>query len=105
MPLSKKRKPKRRSTSRPQPIPSTVAPAAAGKLGGKKKISRQQIVIYLISIIMILSLAIGYLVNGPTTPPAPTATPVVSEVEGEQPAGQDQPAPDAAATAEPTAEQ
>ncbi len=54
MPVSKKRK-KRKRSSLP-PAKAAVAP--------KKKITKQQILIYIISGVMILSLAIGFIASG-----------------------------------------
>ncbi len=94
MPVSKKRKPKRRNTS---PIRSSAGSAATGAngsksgLASKKKLSTQQIIIYVISALVVLSMAIGYLVgnNGPTITPTPTLAPAV-----------DTPAPDTSSTEE-----
>lgn len=94
MPVSKKRKPKRRNTS---PIRSSAAGAATGASGGKsglaskKKLSTQQIIVYVISALVVLSMAIGYLVgnSGPAVTPTPTLAPAV-----------DTPAPDTSGTEE-----
>lgn len=68
VPVSKKRK-KKRSYSPPPPKIKTAAPK-------KRKITTQQIIIYVISGLMILSLAIGFLVSGSgTTRTAPTPGP------------------------------
>ncbi len=87
MPVSKKRKPKRRSTSginKVAPLSAaTPAPAKSGLSAllpnNTKKLSKQQIIIYVVSILVVLSMAISYLV-GNSTPatPAPTATPAAS---------------------------
>lgn len=94
MPVSKKRKKKQKTA--PVRYKKTVAP--------KKRITRQQILIYVISGLMILSLAIGFIATGSTNPPPPT--PVPQNILVETPAPQDQgdssaPAPEA--TSEPAA--
>lgn len=88
MPVSKKRvKPKRRSASGVNKVAPLVAPAEAPAKGGlstllpknSKKLSKQQIIFYVISILVVLSMAIGYLVgNSAPSVPAPTATSAAS---------------------------
>jgi len=56
VPVSKKRK-KKKSYSPPPPSSKAAAPK-------KKKLTTQQIVIYIISALMILSLALGFLLSG-----------------------------------------
>lgn len=69
MPVSKKRKKK---TYSGPPLPKGKK-ATAPK---KKKITRQQIIIYVISGLMILSLAIGFLASGSgRSQPPPTVAP------------------------------
>jgi hypothetical protein len=102
VPVSKKRKPKRRNTAPVKSGASGIgASTVAGKGKVKKKLSRQQIIIYLISFAMILSLAISFLV-GNSGPSGPVPTPTVAGVEAPAPAGtsteEAQPAP----TTEPT---
>lgn len=93
MPVSKKRKPKNnKRTTPPQKAVTTTSgsAAAAGKKDDskKKKLSKQQIAIYVISAVMILSLAVGYLVgnsrSGGRGAPAPTTAPTVA-TSGETP--------------------
>ncbi len=95
MPVSKKRKPKRRYTP---PARSSAPGAVSGANGGKsglapkKKLSTQQIIVYVISALVVLSMAIGYLVgnnNRPGATPRTSATVVV-----------DTPAPGATGTEE-----
>ncbi len=90
MPISKKRKPKRRNTA---PIRSSAISASGAKSGlaSKKKLSTQQIIIYVLSALVILSMAIGFLVSnsGPSIVPTPTSAPIVST-----------PAPDTSSTEE-----
>jgi hypothetical protein len=66
VPVSKKRKKKQRKG--PPPSKSRAVPK-------KKKITKQQILIYVISGLMIISLAIGFLASG-STRVRPTATPL-----------------------------
>lgn len=91
MPVSKKRKPKRKSGPLPRrtmPVSST-APEQSKGLIRKKDVNWQRIAIYVISIVMILSLAIGYLV-GNSPPPVPTPTlPAVTGTEVPAPAEED----------------
>lgn len=105
MPVSKKRKPKRRSTSgvnKVSPLITTApAPAKSGLsalLPNTKKLSKQQIIIYVVSILVVLSMAISYLV-GNSAPPAPvsTSTPAAST-----PAPTSQSGDSAAPTTQPT---
>ncbi|MEW5961638.1 MAG: hypothetical protein AB1801_28305 [Chloroflexota bacterium] len=95
MPVSKKRKKKSFS---PPPPPKSGAVAVPKK----KKLTTQQILIYVISGLMILSLAIGFLVgNTRRSQAVPTAAPQ-STILLETPApAESTPAP---ATVEPTTE-
>lgn len=79
MPVSKKRKPKRKSS--PYPTRKTAAiPQSQGGTAPKKR-NWQRIAIYVISLVMILSLALGYLLgNSPPPVPTPTLAPVESIV-------------------------
>ncbi|RME76226.1 MAG: hypothetical protein D6784_06345 [Chloroflexi bacterium] len=56
-------------------------------MGGKKKkkISRQQILIYVISGLMILSLAIGFVATGSTRRARPTVAPAGNEIQVQTP--------------------
>jgi hypothetical protein len=67
VPVSKKRK-KKKSYSPPPPKSKVAAPK-------KKKITTQQIIIYIISALMILSLALGFLLSGSSTQAVPTPAP------------------------------
>jgi hypothetical protein len=81
VPVSKKRKSKKRSAPAGKSTPTSSSPAAKSGVLPKKKLSRQQIIIYVISIVMILSLAVSYLVgnSGPAVAPTPApATPVLN---------------------------
>jgi hypothetical protein len=103
VPVSKKRKPKRPTTSQPKvKSASNSGPSAAGITPKKNKLSRQQIIFYIISILVVLSMAIGYLVgNGRSAPiPTPTAAPTVSAPEptGESENGNTTPTTEAPAT-------
>jgi hypothetical protein len=103
VPVSKKRKPKQNKRTTP-PKKTAATPtsggsaAAAGKADGskKKKLTKQQIAIYVISVVMILSLAIGYLVGNSRgrSGVIPDSTPTVAA------AGQTPEATQAAPTAE-----
>ena len=57
MPVSKHRKKKKQKKSGPPPPKSLAAPK-------KKKLTTQQILIYVISALVILSMAIGFLASG-----------------------------------------
>jgi hypothetical protein len=82
VPVSKKRKKKQRSS--PLPSRSKTAPK-------KKKITKQQIVIFVISGLMILSLAIGFLASGSTRSHVPpTALPQESNILLDTPVPEDQ---------------
>jgi hypothetical protein len=76
VPVSKKRKTKQKSGSYPQK--KSVAPP--------KKITKQKILIYVISILMIASLMAGYLFSGASSTPAPTAVPQSDNILQEAPA-------------------
>lgn len=78
MPVSKKRKPKGKSS----PYPTRKAAATPQSQGTtSKKRNWQRIAIYVISLVMILSLALGYLLgNSPPPVPTPTLAPVESIV-------------------------
>ena len=79
MPVSKKRKPKRRITSPVRASAANSSSTLTSKTNPKKKLSRQQIIIYVVSIAMILSLAISYLVgNGRRSGAVPASSPTVS---------------------------
>ena len=112
MPLSKKRKPKKRSSSQRSSLsPSSSSLPAKGGLVSKTKFTRQQIIIYIVSIAMILSLAIGFLASGTSPQVAPAATPIPSDANSSldtpTPAAQDSGegnTPTSEATVEPTAE-
>lgn len=71
MPVSKKRKKKRIKPSGP-PLPKSELSAK------KKKLSRQQILIYVFSALVILSLAVGFVISSvgsqPVQPGAPGST-------------------------------
>lgn len=68
MPVSKKRK-KKRSYSPPPPSSKAAVPK-------KRKITTQQLIIYIISALMILSLALGFLLSGSRrTRVVPTSAP------------------------------
>lgn len=107
MPVSKKRiKPKRRSTSGVNKVVPLAAPPAAPVKTGlgallpntKKKLSKQQIVIYVVSILVVLSMAISYLVGNSTrSTPVPAATSAAST-----PAPTGQSSDSSAPTAQPT---
>ncbi|HET8669867.1 MAG TPA: hypothetical protein VFM05_04365 [Candidatus Saccharimonadales bacterium] len=104
MPVSKRRKPKRRSSpvGKSSPASSSSLAPKSGLLP-KKKLSRQQIIIYVISIVMILSLAISYLIgnSGPTVPPTPT--PLNAALDTPAPANQSTEEVVSTPTPEPTA--
>ena len=91
MPVSKKRKKK------PVPPPTKKAAPPASKL------SRQKILIYIISIVMILSLALGYILGNSGPAPVPTVTPlpvnsgIVTPASEEQAGEQDAPEDEAGA--------
>ena len=57
MPVSKHRKKKKQKKSGPPPPKSMATPK-------KRKLTRQQILIYVISTLVILSMAIGFLASG-----------------------------------------
>lgn len=79
MPLSKKRKPKRKSSPYPIRKAAATTPQSQGRV--LKKRNWQRIAIYVISAVMILSLALGYLLgNSPPPVPTPTVVPVESIV-------------------------
>lgn len=79
MPLSKKRKPKRKSS--PYPTRKAAVTTSQSQGGAQKKRNWQRIAIYVISVVMILSLALGYLLgNSPPPVPTPTLAPVESIV-------------------------
>jgi hypothetical protein len=103
VPVSKKRKPKRRPSSAIRSSAPSSSTSLASGASPKKKLSRQQIIIYVISIAMILSLAISYLI-GNNSNPVPVATPTLGGVETPAPANsateEAQPSP----TTEPTTE-
>ena len=66
MPVSKKRKKKKEKPSGPPPPKRVTAQP-------KNKITRQQIIIYAISALVIISMAIGFLLSGAGgQPPTPT---------------------------------
>ena len=71
MPVSKKRVKKEQRKSAP-PAPKSLTPP-------KKKLTTQQILIYVISALVILSMAIGFLASGSGTPVYPTPTPSALE--------------------------
>ena len=56
MPVSKHRKKKKQKKSGPPPPKSTVAP--------KKKLTTQQILIYVISALVVISMAVGLIASG-----------------------------------------
>ena len=79
MPVSKKRKPKRKSS--PYPIRKVAATSPQSQGVAPKKRNWQRIAIYVISVVMILSLALSYLLgNSPPPVPTPTLAPVESIV-------------------------
>jgi hypothetical protein len=104
VPVSKKRKKKRSSPAAGPPPPK------AEVVTRKKKLSKQQIAIYVFSILVILSLALSFLIsnNTPAVPSdvstgqsvAPTAPPGADAEENEQEGG-DEAAP-SEVTPEPT---
>lgn len=88
MPVSKKRKKKRSAPAAPPPPRAEVATR-------KKKLSKQQIAIYVFSVLIILSLALSFIIsnNTPAVSPdvstgqgviAPTATSGAEAEENEQ---------------------
>lgn len=101
MPVSKKRKPKYNKKSAPPyqktAIATGVTPAATGKSAGspKKKLSKQQIIIYVISAVVILSMAISYLVgnSGSSGRGAPAPTSASTVTTPDQGSSADQAAP------------
>jgi hypothetical protein len=104
VPVSKKRKPKRRISAPVRTSPANSSPTLAGGASPKKKLSRQQIIIYVVSIVMILSLAISYIVgNGRSSGVVPVSTPTVSTSQTAAPASSG--TTEAQPTAEPTAAQ
>jgi hypothetical protein len=105
VPVSKKRKKKRSSPVAGPPPPRAEVTTR------KKKLSKQQIALYVFSVLIILSLALSFIIgnNTPAVPPdvstgqgviAPTATPGADTEENEQEGG-DEAAP-SEATSEPT---
>jgi hypothetical protein len=105
VPVSKKRKKKRSSPAAGPPPPRAEVTTR------KKKLSKQQIAIYVFSVLVILSLALSFIIGNRNTPAvspdvstgqgvvAPTATSGVAEEENEQ--GGDEAAP-SETTPEPT---
>jgi hypothetical protein len=71
----------------------------------KKKLTKQQIAIYVISALVVISMAVGLLLSGGSSrPPAPTTAPIdVENLLIETPASGEDTAP-AEATTEPAAE-
>ena len=113
MPVSKKRKPKKRTggsrinQSSQNNNPNTLASKSG--VVPKKKLSRQKIAIYVISILMILSLAIGFLAGNsqPSVPPTPipqitTTSPGTSAPASQSTQEESQTTPET--TSEPTTE-
>jgi hypothetical protein len=92
VPESKHRKKRKQKKAGP-PLPKSVTAAP------KKKITRQQIAIYVISALVVLSMAVGLLLSGGSSrAPVPTSAPVdVESLFTETPAP-------AEATTEPSAE-
>ena len=76
MPVSKKRKPKKVKRTAP-PQAKTVAPPP--------KITKQRILIYIISALMIFSLIGGYLFSGASPQPAPQSDDIVQETPAPAP--------------------
>ena len=100
MPESKHRKKKKQRKTGPPP-PKSVVNAGPKK----KKLTKQQITIYVISALVVISMAVSLLVRGGSNRrPVPTTAPVNVEnlfTETPAPAGDTTPVE---ATAEPTAE-
>jgi hypothetical protein len=98
VPVSKKRK-KRTYSGPPPPKNKTPAP---------KKLTAQKVLIYIISALMILSLAIGFLASGSGRQATPTPVPqenilVVTPAPEDQ-SGDEEVVPTAEVTAEPASE-
>ena len=104
MPVSKHRKKKKQRKTGPPPPKSMVE--AGSK---KKKLNKQQIAIYIISALVVISMAVGLLLSGNSRrTPVPTAAPInVENLLNETPSPEGDAGSDAApveATPEPTAE-
>lgn len=86
VPVSKKRKSKKRSAPAGKSALTSSSLAPKSGILPKKKLSRQQIIIYVISIVMILSLAVSYLVGNSGPPVAPTPAPATTVLDTPAPA-------------------